>query len=90
MTFLMVSTSLYTLLRDVLQPLVTQSRNESYKIPILVMNKVLPWTAITLLATVYLPGVLAAILQLHRGERVHIYMIQTKEKEYTFWKGELL
>ncbi|XP_063063037.1 STEAP1 protein-like [Engraulis encrasicolus] len=66
---LMVSTFLYTLLRDVVQPLVTQSRNDSYKIPILVMNKVLPWTSITLLATVYLPGVLAAILQLHRGTK---------------------
>ncbi|KAG5268664.1 hypothetical protein AALO_G00215050 [Alosa alosa] len=69
MTSLMVSTFLYTLLRDVLQPLVTQSRNDSYKIPILVMNKVLPWTSITLLATVYLPGVLAAILQLCRGTK---------------------
>ncbi|XP_031439808.1 STEAP family member 1B isoform X3 [Clupea harengus] len=67
--FLMTSTFLYTLLRDVLQPLVSLSRNDSYKIPILVMNKVLPWTSITLLATVYLPGVLAAILQLHRGTK---------------------
>ncbi|KAL2085668.1 hypothetical protein ACEWY4_018988 [Coilia grayii] len=78
MASLMVSTFLYTLLRDVVQPLVTQSRNDSYKIPILVMNKVLPWTSITLLATVYLPGVLAAILQLHRG---------TKYSHFPDWLG---
>ncbi|XP_036376883.1 STEAP family member 1B-like [Megalops cyprinoides] len=66
---LSVLTFLYTLLRDVLHPYVTQGRNDCYKIPILVMNKALPWTAITLLALVYLPGVLAAILQLHRGTK---------------------
>jgi len=45
--------------------------NERYvalcKVPVLVMNKALPWTSITLLALVYLPGLLAAMLQLHRG-----------------------
>ncbi|KAJ8389054.1 hypothetical protein AAFF_G00124510 [Aldrovandia affinis] len=60
---------LYTLLRDVLQPYVSQGRNDCYKIPILVMNKTLPWTSLTLLALVYLPGVLAAFLQLHRGTK---------------------
>lgn len=58
----------YTFLRDVLQPYVSQSKNDFYKIPVLVLNKVLPWTSITLLALVYLPGGLAAVLQLHRGE----------------------
>ncbi|XP_035269852.1 STEAP family member 1B-like [Anguilla anguilla] len=60
---------LYTLLRDVLHPYVSQGRNECYRIPILVMNKTLPWSSITLLALVYLPGVLAAGLQLHRGTK---------------------
>ncbi|XP_058269930.1 metalloreductase STEAP1-like isoform X1 [Hemibagrus wyckioides] len=59
----------YTFLRDVLQPYVSQSTNDFYKIPILVLNKVLPWTSITLLALVYLPGGLAALLQLHRGTK---------------------
>ncbi|KAG9330599.1 hypothetical protein JZ751_023719 [Albula glossodonta] len=62
-------TFLYTVLREVLQPFVSQGRNYSYKIPILVMNKTLPWTSITLLALVYLPGVLAAVLQLQRGTK---------------------
>lgn len=62
----------YTFLRDVLQPYVSQSKNDFYKIPILVLNKVLPWTSITLLALVYLPGGLAALLQLYRGERMSI------------------
>ncbi|XP_030623459.1 metalloreductase STEAP1-like [Chanos chanos] len=69
MVVLMAVTFLYTFLRDVLQPYVSQSRNDFYKIPILVMNKVLPWTSITLLATVYLPGILASLLQLHRGTK---------------------
>lgn len=61
----------YTFLRDVLQPYLSQSKNDFYKIPILVLNKVLPWTAITLLALVYLPGGLAALLQLRRGEHLN-------------------
>lgn len=63
----------YTFLRDVVQPYVSQSENDFYKIPILVLNKVLPWTSITLLALVYLPGGLAAVLQLHRGEQTSIW-----------------
>ncbi|TSK34880.1 Metalloreductase STEAP1 [Bagarius yarrelli] len=59
----------YTFLRDVLQPYVSEGKNDFYKIPILVLNKVLPWTSITLLALVYLPGGLAALLQLHRGTK---------------------
>ncbi|KAJ8276906.1 hypothetical protein GJAV_G00069230 [Gymnothorax javanicus] len=60
---------LYTLLRDVLHPYISQGRNEAYRIPILVMNKTLPCTSITLLALVYLPGVIAAGLQLYRGTK---------------------
>ncbi|XP_055737335.1 STEAP family member 1B-like isoform X3 [Salvelinus fontinalis] len=69
MAILMALTFLYTFLRDVLQPFVSQSRSDFYKIPILVMNKTLPWTAISLLALVYLPGLLAALLQLYRGTK---------------------
>nr|XP_015209996.1 PREDICTED: metalloreductase STEAP1-like isoform X2 [Lepisosteus oculatus] len=60
---------LYTFLRDVIHPFVSQSKNEFYKIPILVMNKVLPGVAITLLALVYLPGFLTVVFQLHRGTK---------------------
>ncbi|KAM4606569.1 STEAP1 protein-like [Polymixia lowei] len=66
---LLVGTFLYTFLRDVLQPFVSQSKSDFYKVPVLVMNKTLPWTSITLLALVYLPGLLAALLQLHRGTK---------------------
>ncbi|MBN3308853.1 STEA1 Metalloreductase, partial [Amia calva] len=60
---------LYTFLRDILHPFLSQNKNEFYKIPILVMNKVLPWVAITLLTLVYLPGILAAALQLSLGTK---------------------
>ncbi|XP_010897338.1 metalloreductase STEAP1 [Esox lucius] len=66
---LMALTFLYTFMRDVLQPFVSQGRSDFYKVPILVVNKTLPWTAISLLALVYLPGVLAGLLQLQRGTK---------------------
>ncbi|XP_078394540.1 STEAP1 protein-like [Cetorhinus maximus] len=59
----------YTLLRDIVHPYITENKNVFYKIPILVMNKVLPVVAITLLALVYLPGILAATFQLHFGTK---------------------
>ncbi|NXI34361.1 STEA1 Metalloreductase, partial [Galbula dea] len=67
---------LYTSLRDVLYPFVTRKENVSYKIPILVINKVLPVVSITLLALVYLPGVVAAGFQLYFG---------TKYKRFPQW-----
>ncbi|XP_066539640.1 STEAP1 protein-like isoform X2 [Hoplias malabaricus] len=69
MAVLMLMSFIYTFLRDVLHPYVSNGKNDLYKIPILVLNKVLPWTSITLLAFVYLPGVLASLLQLHRGTK---------------------
>ncbi|XP_033021654.1 metalloreductase STEAP1 [Lacerta agilis] len=62
-------TFIYTFLRDVIHPLVTNQGNTFYKIPILVINKVLPVVSITLLALVYLPGVLAAGFQFHYGTK---------------------
>ncbi|XP_048367312.1 metalloreductase STEAP1 [Sphaerodactylus townsendi] len=59
----------YTFLRDVIHPFVTAQENVFYKIPILVINKVLPVVSITLLALVYLPGILAAGFQLHYGTK---------------------
>ncbi|XP_072535790.1 STEAP family member 1B-like [Salminus brasiliensis] len=69
MAVLMAVAFVYTFLRDVLQPYVSHSKSDFYKIPILVLNKVLPWTSITLLALIYLPGILAALLQLYRGTK---------------------
>lgn len=69
-------TFIYTFLRDVIYPFITKNENVFYKIPILVINKVLPVVSITLLALVYLPGILAAGFQLYFG---------TKYKRFPLW-----
>ncbi|MXQ80569.1 hypothetical protein E5288_WYG009184 [Bos mutus] len=69
-------TFLYTLVREIIHPFVTSHQQYFYKIPILVINKVLPMVSITLLALVYLPGVIAAVVQLHNG---------TKYKKFPHW-----
>ncbi|XP_004582345.2 metalloreductase STEAP1 [Ochotona princeps] len=69
-------TFLYTLLREIIHPLVTSHHQYFYKIPVLVINKVLPMVSITLLALVYLPGVIAAVVQLRNG---------TKYKKFPPW-----
>ncbi|XP_051817514.1 metalloreductase STEAP1 [Antechinus flavipes] len=69
-------TFLYTCLRDVIHPFVMTGAHFFYKIPILVINKVLPVVSITLLALVYLPGIIAAVFQLHNG---------TKYKRFPDW-----
>ncbi|KAJ3611466.1 hypothetical protein NHX12_021481 [Muraenolepis orangiensis] len=38
-------TFIYTFLREVLQPYLALSKNYFYKVPVLVMNKTLPWTS---------------------------------------------
>ncbi|XP_028926005.1 metalloreductase STEAP1 [Ornithorhynchus anatinus] len=60
---------LYNFLRDVVQPFVSSRDNVFYKVPVLVTNKMLADVALTMLALVYLPGVLAAICQLLRGTK---------------------
>lgn len=62
-------TFIYTFLREVLHPFLTANKNEFYRIPILVINKVLPVVAVTLLALVFIPGLFAACLQLHHGSK---------------------
>uniref|UniRef100_A0A4W3JQF2 STEAP family member 1 n=1 Tax=Callorhinchus milii TaxID=7868 RepID=A0A4W3JQF2_CALMI len=66
---LSLSVFMYTFLRDVIHPYATENKNVFYKIPILVMNKVLPVVAIILLALVYLPGIFAAAFQLYFGTK---------------------
>lgn len=59
----------YNFTRDVLQPYVREGKNKFYKMPVSVVNTTLPCVAYVLLSLVYLPGVLAAALQLRRGTK---------------------
>ncbi|PNI53550.1 STEAP3 isoform 2 [Pan troglodytes] len=59
----------YNFVRDVLQPYVQESQNKFFKLPVSVVNTTLPCVAYVLLSLVYLPGVLAAALQLRRGTK---------------------
>lgn len=59
----------YNFVRDVLQPYVQEGKNKFYKLPLSVVNTTLPCVAYVLLSLVYLPGVLAATLQLWRGTK---------------------
>ncbi|KAF6116383.1 STEAP3 metalloreductase [Phyllostomus discolor] len=59
----------YNFIRDVLQPYVQEGKNKFYKLPLSVVNTTLPCVAYVLLSLVYLPGTLAATLQLWRGTK---------------------
>ncbi|XP_036599308.1 metalloreductase STEAP3 isoform X1 [Trichosurus vulpecula] len=59
----------YNFIRDVLHPYIQEHKNRFYKLPVSVVNTTLPCVAYVMLSLVYLPGVLATILQLHRGTK---------------------
>ncbi|XP_018122783.2 metalloreductase STEAP1 [Xenopus laevis] len=59
----------YTVAREVLQPFFMNNKNEFYRIPVLVVNKVLPVISIILLSLAYMPGIFAAFFQLYRGTK---------------------
>lgn len=59
----------YNFIRDVLQPYLQEGKNKFYQLPVSVVNTTLPCVAYVLLSLVYLPGVVAAALQLHRGTK---------------------
>ncbi|XP_075413732.1 metalloreductase STEAP4 [Tenrec ecaudatus] len=59
----------YCVIRDVIYPYVYGKKNETFRLAISIPNRVFPTVALILLALVYLPGVLAAILQLYRGTK---------------------
>lgn len=59
----------YNFVRDVLHPYLQEGKNKFYKLPVSVVNTTLPCVAYVLLSLVYLPGVLAAALQLRRGTK---------------------
>lgn len=59
----------YCAIREVIYPYVNGKMDTTYRLVVSIPNRVFPITALTLLALVYLPGVLAAILQLYRGTK---------------------
>lgn len=67
--FLFVFFYLYNFIRDVLHPYVTKGKNVFYKLPIDTVNVTLPCVALVMLSLVYLPGVVASIVQLWRGTK---------------------
>ncbi|XP_061571737.1 metalloreductase STEAP3 [Cololabis saira] len=60
---------LYNFFRDILQPYVTHGKSYFYKMPIETVNVTLPCVSLVMLALVYLPGLLAAFLQLRWGTK---------------------
>ncbi|KFQ77815.1 Metalloreductase STEAP4, partial [Phoenicopterus ruber ruber] len=59
----------YCLIRDIIYPYVYENKDYSFFIAISIPNRICPILALILLALVYLPGVLAAIIQLYRGTK---------------------
>ncbi|XP_008064391.1 metalloreductase STEAP4 isoform X1 [Carlito syrichta] len=59
----------YCVLREVIYPYVYEKKDITFRMAVSIPNRVFPITALILLALVYLPGVIAAILQLYRGTK---------------------
>ncbi|XP_042540503.1 metalloreductase STEAP4 isoform X1 [Dipodomys spectabilis] len=59
----------YCVLRDVIYPYINEKQDSTFRLAISIPNRVFPITALILLALVYFPGVIAAILQLYRGTK---------------------
>ncbi|XP_045420871.1 metalloreductase STEAP4 [Lemur catta] len=59
----------YCVIREVIYPYVYEKKDSTFRMAISIPNRIFPITALTLLALVYLPGVIAAILQLYRGTK---------------------
>lgn len=66
----------YLLIRDVVYSYVTQGKDISFRIMVSLANKVFPIVSLIMLSLCYLPGVIAAFLQLYRG---------TKYKRFPDW-----
>lgn len=67
--FLCVFFFFYCVIRDIIYPYVNGGKDRTFRMAISIPNRVFPIAALTLLALVYLPGVIAAILQLYRGTK---------------------
>ncbi|KAG7467523.1 hypothetical protein MATL_G00154610 [Megalops atlanticus] len=59
----------YNFVRGVLLPYLVKGQNLFYRLPVETVNSALPAVALEMLALVYLPGLLAALLQLRRGTK---------------------
>ncbi|KAF7643991.1 hypothetical protein LDENG_00229940 [Lucifuga dentata] len=66
----------YNFLRHILLPYLDHGENSFYQLPLVAVNDSLPSVALVTLALVYLPGLMAAVLQLGRG---------TKYKRFPGW-----
>ncbi|XP_067862794.1 metalloreductase STEAP4 [Heptranchias perlo] len=67
---------LYCVVIDVIYPYVEKNSDVSYRLAISVPNRIFPNVSLILLGLVYLPGVIAAFIQLYRG---------TKYKRFPDW-----
>ncbi|XP_075886755.1 metalloreductase STEAP3 isoform X2 [Nelusetta ayraudi] len=63
----------YIFLRNILLPFVDKGQNNFYQLPLDAVNQALPAVALVTLALVYLPGQLAAALQLWRGTKYRLF-----------------
>ncbi|XP_061095053.1 metalloreductase STEAP2-like [Conger conger] len=72
---------IYSFVRDIVHPYVRSQQSNFYKIPVEIVNKTLPVVAITLLALVYLAGLLAAGHQLY---------YRTKYRRFPHWLEDWL
>nr|XP_057940690.1 metalloreductase STEAP4-like [Doryrhamphus excisus] len=59
----------YVLIRDVIYAYVDQGKDISFRIMVSLANKVFPIVSLVMLSLCYLPGVIAAFLQLYRGTK---------------------
>ncbi|KAM3873346.1 metalloreductase STEAP4-like [Diretmus argenteus] len=59
----------YELIRDIIYAYVEQGKDQSFRIMVSLANKVFPTVSLIMLSLCYLPGVLAAVLQLYRGTK---------------------
>ncbi|KAM8825955.1 metalloreductase STEAP4-like [Synchiropus picturatus] len=59
----------YLLIRDVIYAYVEKGNDISYRIMVSLANKVFPIVSLVMLSLCYLPGVIAAFLQLYRGTK---------------------
>lgn len=59
----------YCVIRDVIYPYVYEKKDSTFRMAVSIPNRVFPIAALTLLSLVYLPGVIAAVLQLYRGTK---------------------
>lgn len=59
----------YVLIRDVIYSYVVNDKDISFRIMVSLANKVFPIVSLIMLSLCYLPGVLAAFLQLYRGSK---------------------